>query len=89
MQAFHYQALPVDVHFASAQMNNIQDILHPYGYQRILIITVNYLNWKIKSMNSFQEEELFLIRIKKKQLFILIKLYWKKEKLMKFLIFLI
>lgn len=39
MQAFHYQALPVDVHFASAQMNNIQDILHPYGYQRILIIT--------------------------------------------------
>ena len=44
MQAFYYQALPVDVHFASAQMNNIQDILHPYGYQRILIITVNYLN---------------------------------------------
>ena len=39
MHAFHYQALPIDVHFASGQMSNIHNILSSYGYQRILIIT--------------------------------------------------
>ena len=37
MQAFHYQALPIDVHFGVGHLQKIQEILRPYAYQRILI----------------------------------------------------
>ena len=39
MQAFHCQALPIDVHFGVGHLQKIQEILRPYAYQRILIIT--------------------------------------------------
>ncbi len=39
MQTFHYQALPIDVHFGVGHLQKSKRFYGPYAYQRILIIT--------------------------------------------------
>lgn len=39
MKDFHYQALPLDVHFGNGKSAETKDILIQYGYRQVLVIT--------------------------------------------------